>query len=55
MVPLAEQLCQSGEPVIWKTKRSASGNEYLVDVRRLEQPATETSAPAPAAAEEMPF
>jgi phage recombination protein Bet len=55
MVPLAEQLCQSGDAVTWKTKRSASGNEYLVDVRRLEQPTTETPAPAPAAAEEMPF
>jgi phage recombination protein Bet len=57
MVPLAEQLCQSGEPVTWQTKRSGSGNEYLIGLHRLDLPGptTETPAPSAAASAESPF
>lgn len=57
LVSLAEQLCQDGEPVTWQTKKSASGNEYLVELHRFvaAPPAPEAPAEKPLTSAEIPF
>lgn len=57
LVSLAEQLCQDGEPVTWQTKKSASGNEYLVELHRVvaAPPAEDAPAEKPLTSAEIPF
>ncbi len=54
-VALAEQLCQNCEVVTFTTKRSASGNDYLTDLRRVEPPKPVEPMTTPMTADDIAF